>query len=930
MKELFVFQSGPMITPEQDIGTQISPFHYQITESYNNLKSTIETEMHILQDNCSDKQLLPLMPHDVSMPVDYSCAYDNANTDGFQVYHQLREHSKVHEDLYHKCYPLEGMGSSGSNGSWVTPMPDINNIENYRKGLLLAYVGYIEHIWKASTGAMLDRMFTVMVGKKYVEPKHARVLTVLFTDILEFNELNGGCIVSIEYKTCRDANTNKSFDALSISAVQELPNINFDVWSKWLNIVKDCGIKLTFKPVIPGNVLVHGTVDNVGETNWKFNISSDVVNGRYALVMTSCKQIESNLTYGLTIYNNAFTLDTASNIKMNVAKGTTFRFNAIISDAILYSITVTPVGKPSDTIILADRYAEYLAKYGIVIESITQVTGTNDMNKKCYSIAIASQSSDIAISLTDISLVYSEEFLPMNGSTNAAVRKRTRPGASIILHGYAGFNCAPSSHDVLSLSMSVKFLSIISFLNAGHVEAYAVPMCHYNDTQITEGVNGTKLDISSIVPTSNNGYMDANITLDNIPLAVIKNQNNRLLLRFVFKPGSMIKVAIEKFGVKNVSNHQFACQFEIDTTNGKVMSYYTGYTFGISGTCVWHPPIPMFLIGSALSITGFPYGKYISLNPIDRVGTLTLKEDVSLADVPLGIPADVIYKSVELTNPIDENKYFAYVRLPYTRGCSSLNVSTPIPTFVTYHRIIVKSKTRQLFNIVSGNDKCNCAYDETEGTAIYLDAKLAYYQDGYVLLPVFFSNVDCLEIEVMDIKGMNPVTFIIEVNLGSLPKEPTPDDGGNDNPENPDTDEKDEPLVDEVFDYGVNVMSNGDIVYRTENTYTYFMVTTDSVSHRSVTFEELSNMMKQNETGQSVYAVKELFIYSDAEDISHHELIVVINDNVTAIKYNIDGAMNITKLNAIVPKDTELNIDVNIPCGWNVTEEILAVATVTE
>ena len=283
-----------------------------------------------------------------------------------------------------------------------------------------------------------------------------------------------------------------------------------------------------------------------------------------------------------------------------------------------------------------------------------------------------------------------------------------------------------------------------------------------------------------IIPRTESGYLSLMVSLNKISRKLIHN-DRVLLLRIVFEMGSLGTAITNEQGTTLLTNCELACQFEIDMNNGKVSTYYSGYTYGVTGTKTWHPLSLACLVGNNLNVMGVPYAKWTILSTMDRTGLLNLKSDWKLEDVPLGIPAEFTYSSCNIPeDPIDENNYFGVVRMPYVVTNMFSGMQVPSPTLIEFDKIVVKSKVRQLFNI-----NCDtCAYNTTDGTAIYIHPKLVYDPAGYVMLPIFFSNVDEVHIDLTYMRRSLVMDYTIDVDLGDLPKvDPEPDDTS---PETPD------------------------------------------------------------------------------------------------------------------------------------------------
>lgn len=766
MKRPIDFATGPMISTEQDFIFPLNPIVYEIDEAFTKWRKSLNdfsTEM-------------------MQYVGDHECVNNNTQSTEFVQQTVFDSQYKIHESYNHKCYPIN-TGISGSNGSGITDMDADKDRLNAAKMIIGSCTSGENTLVKFANRFLFERLLCKMAEMQYVDWKYISNLAVLLTDIVEYNDRFKGVIVSVALKTKHNPNTNKSFPVFEISSFTDIAKNDRNTFDLWCNLLNGTRIDLVQKVMTTGIGNMHDCYNGVldkEETNWCFQFNQDSITGNTTLVLSSCKEISSGKTYGLTILNKSFVLNTASNVKMQVPKGTDFIFTATIAGSILSGISVSDANYCVNTIdIGSPDFKEQLSKYGIAITS----SGVVSNGARCtmgYTFTIADRNTDLRLCLESYELAHIQEFLPIGHSDAVSPSKYTNGISTGRRTGLTGTdNCNKYTH-VMSAHMILRFpISVSPF--SMNVKAYALPMGEFSNPDI-DLRSAKEINIASCVPAAGCNNLDLIFNINNIDINCL-NGIGRLLMRIVFNAGSLKNTVVTEDGANVVVNYQFASQFEIDMNTGAVLSCYSGYTYGLSGTTTWHPPIPQAICASALGVLEFEYGKFTLLNPLSHLGTLSLKETVDIKDVPLGIPESVNYNSVMLNNPIDDMHYFAIIKIPYPKPTVNPGISTPVMEFATFASIKVTSEVRQLFSLGCES----CGYDEVNHIAIYNRPRLVYCEDGYVLLPVLFDNIDEIHIEVEDIPGNPKVEYVISVNLGELPTPEEPDT------ENPDGSENETP-----------------------------------------------------------------------------------------------------------------------------------------
>lgn len=744
MKHAIVVTNGPMITNEQDFITDMTPYMYEISESYKHWADVLEASIDAIRKGSVD--VPPEVPDNEVGSYGYVRDTNAVATTGRPF---------IHKDLYHTCYPVI---------PGIDKKPDSGSDKKAKDGLIQMYDAHINMLWKTANHDIFLKMFSSMAEKGYIHSSYMLNLARLFRMFIEYNATFHGAISTIEFKTVLNKNQKKPILVLEVSSLADIPHKDQNTWTEWDNALRGTPISLSYKQMIPGMGSYKCTTDPLianTDTNWIFQLSTNEMTGNNALVLLSCKEINTGNTYGLTIINKSFTLNTASNIKMQVVKDSEFRFTAAIDRAILHGISIQIRGASIKTIITNDpEWVSKLEEFGIVVENI-DISGSG---RAVYNFMIKSQTRDIVISLEAFETSQLDTFLPKLKSNTVALNHYT-----ITIPGMRAVSVTSDIPDnkhvpVLDVPIILNLPVTTGIYDAKRIKAYALPILSYNNPSITDGVDATALDIGSIIPSTEAGYSSLMISVNRIPRKVINNEKV-LLLRIVFETGSLYSTRLnEERGAEMFVNSELACQIEIDMNTGRVGSYYSGYTYGSTGTTTWHPSPMACIAANNLNIMYVPYAKWTILSVMDRSGSLTLKSDYKLEDIQTGIPDDSNYKSCELPEPIDENKYFGVVKIPYIIY-NTWGLQVPTPTLIDFDRITVKSNTRQLFNI-----NCHtCAYSDNTGTAIYIHPKLVYDISGYVLLPILFSNIDSVVITMCS-GNKAPMDYTINVDLGELPE----------------------------------------------------------------------------------------------------------------------------------------------------------------
>lgn len=740
--------NGPFITDDQNFLKSILPYLKRVRNNYNESTHLVMNAVTIGDENCDsckkEPKIPPVVPQSVSALVP---SVDTSSTSHWP-----------HVTEGHKCYPI---------GSTIKPSippydKEDSDIDNFKSGVSLFQARTINELREDGNRLIFLKLFSTMANEGYVEYRNVMSLTNLFVDIANYASAFAGSISMVEMVYTTNLNTKKPISVIKVCSYFDIKKRNPDIWKEWYNVLSPTNISLEMSVLAPNEQIPLQSMDDVS-VNWCFSVNRDSVSGVDTFVLTDCRPIVTKNTYGLTILNKDFTLNVVSNLEMRVPIGTTFRFVASIDSAVIDSFAIKvkePTGWKS--YVASPRDVGTLDNLGIVIED------TKFSIKRTEYIISITRDRDIQISLNPMVLTYDPMFIPSWDETAGNFTVVDEYVSSGTLYTALRAYTANGKHTfTAAFSLDFGFLH----LEGTNVRAYAVPITKYADSIDEDSI---EVNISQYVPVRMNTGERILMTVNNIPVDVISDRT--FLLRIVFGNGSLstITETADARSVK-VGNYETAFQFEVKFDKDMVpvncehkvlvVSSYGGYTFGTTGTIAWNPPIPMPLYTSGISMVSSEYYSLATIDPTNGRGTLTLKPNINLADVPLGIPAGAGAKSLVINgNPIDENYHFAFIKLPYTAVKSSLHISMPALTMKGVHQITVKSTVRQLFDLTSEQ----CYYDELNGTAVYNHPTLTC-DDKYVILPIFFSNKDNVVITVEDTYCSGKIEFVIDVDLGELP-----------------------------------------------------------------------------------------------------------------------------------------------------------------
>lgn len=750
--------NGPFITDDQNFLKSILPYLKRAKNNYNESMHLVMNVVTISDENCDSCEKEPNVPS-ASQSVSALAASVDAS---------LTSHWP-HVTEGHKCYPI---------GSTIKPSippydKEDSDIDKFKSGVSLFQARTINDLREDGNRLIFLKLFSTMANEGYVEYCNVMPLTALFVDIANYASAFAGSISMVEMVYTTNLNTKKPISIIKVCSYYDIKKRNPDIWKRWYSALLPTNISLEMSVLAPNEQIPLQLMDDVS-VNWCFSINHDSVSGVDTFVLTDCRPIVTKNTYGLTILNKDFTLNVVSNLEMRVPIGTTFRFVASIDSAVIDSFAIKvkePTGWKS--YVTSPRDVRTLDSLGIVIED-TKFS----INKTEYIISIT-RDRDIQISLNPMVLTYDPMFIPAWDETtvNFTIVDEEVPCFATPRPALRAYAANRKHTFTAAFSLDFGFLH----LEGTNVRAYAVPITKYADRVDEDSI---EVNISQYVPVRMNTGERILMTVNNIPVDVISDRT--FLLRVVFGNGSLSTITETKDARSvKVGNYETAFQFEVKFANDVslancehkvlVVSSYGGYTFGTTGTIAWNPPIPMPLYTNGISMVSSEYYSLATIDPTNGRGTLTLKPNINLSDVPLGIPAGAGATSLVINgNPIDENYYFAFIKLPYTAVKSSLHISMPALTMKGVHQITVKSTVRQLFDLTSEQ----CYYDELNGTAVYNHPTLTC-DDKHVILPIFFSNKDNVVIAVEDTYCSGKIEFVIDVDLGELPpvEEDKPNEG---------------------------------------------------------------------------------------------------------------------------------------------------------
>lgn len=752
IKPLVKIMNGPFISDEQNFLKNISPYIRRARTVYSD---SVHLTMNVIGcKECGEDVAT------TSTEVGSVATTVNSSIPATQSFWP-------HETEGHKCYPIGG----ASKPSLPPSDKEDDSYKRLLENVSTYQAGTINLLRTTGNKLIFMKLFSTMADEKYVEYENVLGLANLFVFIADYTATFAGSVCMIEMVYTTNLNNKKPIAVVKISSYVDIKKQSPKVWRAWEDCLRGTNISLAMSLMGPNEQAPLQSMDDI-TVNWCFVISRDVVSNTDTFVLSDCRPIVAKNTYGLTILNKDFTLNVASNLEMRVPNGATFRFVASIDSAVLDTISIKvmePTGWKSYTV--TPRDISTLKECGIVIENTDF-----SIEKTTYVISVT-RTRDIQISLNSMMLTFDPLFIPSWDAKSGNVTVIDVMEAPTFNTGLRTTCINRDRTLTMSFDLNFGFIQV----EGTNVSAYVVPMSKYAD-KIDE--DSCQVNIKEYLPMRTNAGVRILMNVSNIPLSAI--DNGTFLLRVVFGNGSLSAIA-ESTDARTVKvgNYETAFQFEIKFNNDKesvncahdisVVSTFGGYTFGTNGTVAWNPPMPMPLYTQGIGVISSEYYQMATINPLNRKGSLTLKPNIKLENVPLGIPAGAGAQILNIpANPIDENYYFTFIKVPYTAKKSSVHVSVPEIAMKGVHSITVKSGVRQLFDLKSES----CYYDELNGVATYYHPTLTC-DDKYVLLPVFFSNKDTLIITIEDSYCSGKIEFIVDVDLGELPDVDNEGEGDN-------------------------------------------------------------------------------------------------------------------------------------------------------
>ena len=701
--------------------------------------------------------------------------------------HSVSYPGSIHVDLNHKCYPYGGGVAGDRIGSSSASSFGPNWFESMSRNL-----------YNDCTNNILGSLVKALVIKHYEKTKNEKSLFDVFKIVVEcmnqFPNLIQG-IFSVD-SVKRIGWTTTIF--VQVSDVTSFAT--HELKGAFSNLRAPFSIRIGSKKDMD-QILMTMDSFSIAErpvVNWSFR--TNVIDDVPIFTFQKYRMQESNQYKVCVSTSNHLMTNIPEDVNLLVNAGSKLSFNVYVRGVRFIPVSISVGG----TQYLLSTYGlcKLLNEKGISVQEIELSTTNRDGAKKGVNITVQHVSEDLEIQINEAMM----DYLPDVFSILVPSAEGTLTSGPKLEPVYVNL-----AEDTVSGKLLFQFKGTTQLHRGDKVKVYAVPMGSYDELELSE----ENLCTASITQASFGFGEDTYYELTfSAPMNV--TYDDELLLRVVFDEGTIFGNRLyNTTSVMEVLNESFAVQFDLDISANVVCSVYSNQLVPASS---WTPIIPGAVLNNQVTLSkadAYPYFELISNN--NRSCLLT-QNALFEGNIPTGIPENSIYSVIQRYYPVvctcksvlsvqptsddsnaesgtetEESFYFATIALPIGLVLPNRR-NYQLGDMVIIPKLLVQSSIFAAFNIdcrTVGLTKVPAKYPEEsdEYFVTYLDASRPYL-NGYIDIPVVFSNKDTIVISIPDFG----VDFVVNVDI---PEQEGGNEGesGNEGVENPDSgDEGDTPV----------------------------------------------------------------------------------------------------------------------------------------